>query len=120
MMTKVHPRGVPWVPGVSTFPEFNIRAYVVKDGKPGVFFLTLDAKSWVTCSYAPRAYGLTYRYAKAKIRVDDSTFTWSSKRKQDGAELKGISTKKGAEMVATNGSLEAFLFERYCLYSEHK
>ena len=43
LMKNVRPRLLPAVPGVSTFPEFNIRTYVKKNGKPGVLFLTLDA-----------------------------------------------------------------------------
>src|SRR5688500_6062123 len=33
-------RAVPWV---SNFSEVNVRTYVTRDGKPGVFFLSLDA-----------------------------------------------------------------------------
>ena len=29
-MRKVRPRGWPWVPGVSNFPEFNVRTYVFR------------------------------------------------------------------------------------------
>ncbi|DAC39296.1 MAG TPA: DUF2071 domain-containing protein, partial [Candidatus Poseidoniales archaeon] len=67
-MKNVHPKGLVPLPGISTFAEFNVRTYVVKDGQHGVFFLTLDAKSLVTCLYANRAYGLAYRYAKARVK----------------------------------------------------
>ena len=70
IMEKVRPRGLPWLPFISTFGEFNIRAYVTKDGIPGVLFLTLDAQSRVTCFHAPRSYGLPYRYAKCNVHVD--------------------------------------------------
>ena len=32
-MRNVRPRFLPSVPGISTFPEFNIRTYVKKNGK---------------------------------------------------------------------------------------
>ena len=43
-MSNVTPRGVPPLPGLSTFPELNVRTYVTVGGKrPGVFFFSLDA-----------------------------------------------------------------------------
>ena len=119
LMSKVHPKSLFWVPGISFFPEFNIRTYVTKDGKGGVLFLTLDAKSRITCIYAPLAYGLPYRYSKCKLSVNQESYTWSSKRIKDGAELIGKSKSIGGELKAKKGSLEEFLFERYSLYVEH-
>jgi len=120
IMKNVRPRRLPAVPGISTFAEFNVRTYVVKDGQAGVFFLTLDAKSLVTCFHAPRAYGLAYRYAKAKVKLNADVLPWPSRRSSDGAELRGTSTGKGLKQSAEADSLEHFLFERYCLYTEHK
>ena len=71
MMKNVRPTWFVSTPFVSTFPEFNIRTYVKKNGKSGVFFLTLDAQSHVTCIYAPFAYSLPYRYAKCDFEKND-------------------------------------------------
>ena len=120
MMKNVRPRGLPSVPGISTFAEFNVRTYVVKDGQPGVFFLTLDAKSMLTCFHAPRAYGLAYRYAKANVKRNEDALKWQSRRSSDGAQLRGTSNPKGSIQSAASGTLEFFLFERYCLYTEHQ
>ncbi|HJL97079.1 MAG TPA: DUF2071 domain-containing protein [Candidatus Poseidoniaceae archaeon] len=119
-MKHVRPRWFFSVPGISNFPEFNVRTYVTKDGKPGVFFLTLDAQSRITCFHAPRSYGLPYRYAKCKVRTVSDQYTWSSKRKFDGAMLKGNCRAIGDAKSAKQGSLEYFLFERYCLYTSHR
>lgn len=119
-MEKVRPRGLPWVPFISTFGEFNIRVYVTKDGVPGVLFLTLDAQSRVTCFHAPRSYGLPYRYAKSKVHVEsDDRYVWSSRRKNGGQSLIGSTQKTGPMQRAKKGSLEYFLFERYSLYTSH-
>ncbi|RJU83131.1 MAG: DUF2071 domain-containing protein [Candidatus Poseidoniales archaeon] len=120
LMKNVRPRLLPSVPGISTFPEFNIRTYVKKNGKAGVLFLTLDAQSRVTCFHAPRKYGLPYRYAKCKISADEDVYRWESKRKSDGVVLAGQCRSKGELMQAKKGSLEEFLFERYSLYTNHK
>jgi uncharacterized protein len=44
-MTNVGPRGMPSLPGLSAFPELNVRTYVTLNGKPGVYFFSLDAAS---------------------------------------------------------------------------
>src|SRR5262245_23820541 len=36
-------RGLPDLPGLSAFPEMNLRLYVELGGKPGVWFISLDA-----------------------------------------------------------------------------
>ncbi len=120
-MEKVRPRSLPPVSFISNFPEFNIRAYVTKNGKSGVFFLTLDAQSYVTCAYAPIAYSLPYRYAKCDFNKNNlGGYRWYSKRKKDGVSLEGESFAKGPVLQAKKGSIEEFLFERYCLYVRHK
>jgi uncharacterized protein YqjF (DUF2071 family) len=120
VMEKVRPSGLPAVPGVSTFGEFNIRTYVTKNGVPGVFFLTLDAQSHVTCFYANRRYGLAYRYAKASVEgtLEDG-YEWTSTRSNGGVGLSGSATTTSAARQATPGTLEFFLFERYSLYTVH-
>ena len=121
VMENVRPAGLPAVPGVSTFPEFNIRTYVIKNGIPGVFFLTLDAKSRVTCFYANRRYGLTYRYAKASLKGTLPTgYSWNSVRSSNGVGLAGSAKVTSEVRQAKEGTLEYFLFERYSLYTAHK
>ena len=90
MMKNVRPRWFFSTPFVSTFPEYNIRTYVRKDGIPGVYFLTLEAKSLVTCSYAPKAYGLPYNYAKGEnCQKQGNIINWSSSRNNGDLELIG-------------------------------
>ena len=42
-MNYVHWRGIPPIPGTSTFPELNVRTYVTIDDKSGVWFFSLEA-----------------------------------------------------------------------------
>ena len=118
-MKNVRPRLLPAVPGISTFPEFNIRTYVKKNGKAGVLFLTLEAQSRITCWHAPRAYGLPYRYAKCQLRFSNEKFVWKSKNVRDGSSLEGECKLTGKQRKAEKDTLEYFLFERYSLYTEH-
>lgn len=120
VMRNVRPKFLPPVPGISTFPEFNVRTYVKKNGIPGVLFLTLDAQSRITCWHAPNAYGLPYQYAKCKLKSNPDGYDWMSVRKKDGASLIGNCKFLGDSRKAKIGTLEYFLFERYSLYTMHK
>lgn len=117
VMEKVRPNYLPPIAGVSTFGEVNIRIYVTKNGIPGVFFLTLEAQSRVTCFYANRRYGLTYRYAKVKVGGSIEGYHWNSKRTKGGYSLQGTSHSIGEARQAQEKTLEYFLFERYSLYT---
>jgi|GEM_PF-26473 len=120
MMKHVRPSWFVSTPGISNFPEFNIRTYVKKDGIAGVFFLTLEAKSLVTCNFAPRTYGLPYRYAKGNVKRSGDKWNWRSSRNNGQFKLAGTTEVIGEQMQAQPGSLEEFLFERYSLYTSHK
>ena len=117
IMKNVRPTWFFSTPFVSTFPEFNIRTYVTKDGIPGVFFLTLEAKSLVTCSYAPKAYGLPYKYAQGRVKKHDKIVNWHSSRNNGTLKLTGKTEIIGEQQQAKQGTLEEFLFERYSLYT---
>lgn len=117
VMKNVRPRRLFSVPFISTFPEFNVRTYVKKDGIAGVYFLTLEAKSIITCNYATRAYGLPYNYANGRVIRNDSRVMWQSKRQSSEMALSGVTTIAGPTQQAEKGSIEEFLFERYSLYT---
>src|SRR5512144_3404062 len=51
-MSGVRPRWTPSVPGLSAFPELNVRTYVTRGGKPGVHFFSLEARNPVAVAIA--------------------------------------------------------------------
>src|SRR5688572_16899802 len=61
-MTGVMRRPWPDFPWVSAFPELNVRVYVEheRDGKPGVWFLSLDAPNPLAVWTARRFFHLPY------------------------------------------------------------
>src|SRR3954468_19497823 len=63
-ITNMRVRGLPPVPGLSTSPELNVRTYVTVDGKPGVWFFTLDAASRLLVEAGKRLYRLPYERAR--------------------------------------------------------
>ena len=68
-MEDVAPRGLPAIPGVSVFPELNVRTYVRHEDLRGVWFLSLDADSWPTVVGARRWFHLPYVHAT--MAIDD-------------------------------------------------
>jgi uncharacterized protein YqjF (DUF2071 family) len=126
-MTGVRPRFVPPVPGLSAFPELNVRTYVTPAGtkqKPGIWFFSLDATNALAVRAARWSYYLPYFDARiscaANGSVNTPTIHYSSRRTHKAAppaELDMEYRPTGPVFHAEPGSLEYFLTERYCLYS---
>lgn len=109
-------RGSAPPPGLSSFPEINVRSYVTVDGRPGIFFFSLDTSSRLGVETARRAYRLPYFHARQ--RFDGHTFV-SRRVHHDGppAEFRASYRPVGEASTAPPGSIEHFLTERYCLYT---
>lgn len=123
-MTNVAPRFVPALPGLSAFPELNVRTYVRAEGKPGVFFFSLDAGNPVAVWAAFMLLNLPYFSASMQVeRLSDgiryaSRRTGSSRRQPSlPAELIVEYEPAGPTFQPMKGTLEYFLTERYCLYA---
>jgi uncharacterized protein YqjF (DUF2071 family) len=119
-MTNVAPRGVPWLPLVSAFPELNVRTYVTRDGKPGVYFFSLDAASAVAVATARALFHLPYHTATMVVQVDADEVRYRSTRNARSAgtaEFVARYAPVGPVQMPDRGTLEHFLTERYCLYA---
>jgi uncharacterized protein YqjF (DUF2071 family) len=120
-MTNVAPRFVPAIPGISAFPELNVRTYVTVDDKPGVYFFSLDAESQVAVALARAMLRLPYFTASMDVTREDGWVDyWSERHADEGAapaEFEGRYRPVGPVQEAPRGSLEYFLTERYCLYN---
>ena len=113
-------RGTPHIRGVTAFPELNVRTYTTIDGKPGIWFMSLDAASALAVAAARRAYRLPYFRADMDVRASGSAIDYRSRRvSSDGppAELGGRYRPVGPLIQPAPGSLEHWLTERYCLYT---
>jgi uncharacterized protein YqjF (DUF2071 family) len=107
------------VPGLSRFPEINVRTYVTVDGKPGIYFLSLDAARRSAVVAARRAYRLPYQLAVMTHERSPGAVRFSSARiSRDAplADFRGSYRPTGPSSPAGSASLEYFLAERYCLY----
>jgi uncharacterized protein YqjF (DUF2071 family) len=114
-MTNVAPRGVPSLPGISAFPELNVRTYVRVGDRPGVYFFSLDAGSALAVRAARALLNMPYYTASMTVTPHASGVAYRSER--DAATFAGTYGPTGPAFAAREGSLEYFLTERYCLYN---
>ncbi len=120
-MSGIRLRGCPPIPGTTTFPELNVRTYVTYQDKPGVYFFSLDADNAIAVAMARLFFHLPYYKASISITSNTPhTFTYRSERTHKGARralFDGSYSPTSQVFQAKAGSLEAWLVERYCLYT---
>ncbi len=107
----------------SQFPELNVRTYVKLNGKPGIWFFSLDATHWPSIQFARRFYFLPYQRAEMSVAKNESTVSYQSRRLISGgptADFVAEYRPTGAVFQSTPGSIEHWLTERYCLFSAHR
>ncbi len=119
-MEAVCPRFTPRIPPLSDFLELNLRTYVTCEGKPGVFFFSLDAASWLGVRVARRCFHLPYFDATIRSTEDATGIHYHSQRthrREPSAIFTGSYGPLGDPFVTAPDSLEHWLTERYCLYA---
>jgi uncharacterized protein YqjF (DUF2071 family) len=119
-MTNVRLRGTPAVPWLSEFPELNVRTYVVCDGKPGVWFFSLDAGNSLAVAIARTWFHLPYFRARMLCSERNGWIEYASQRDHSGAApatLQGRYRPSAPAFLPQRGTIECFLTERYCLYA---
>lgn len=124
LMSNVTPRLCPPIPGLSHFLELNLRTYVVVDGKPGVWFFSLDAESRIAVRVARAAFNLPYMDAIMSLSKNSSgQIRYQSQRThrdEPSACYDATYQAAGDYSEAEPGSLEYWLTARYCLYSANR
>ena len=119
-MNHLRPPGVPALPFVSQLSEINVRTYVSYEGKPGVYFFSLDASHLSAVWGARIFYRLPYWHAAMKLKGRGKQRIEYRSNRTHGpkpAELRLAYGPAGPGFRARPGSLEHFLTERYCLYT---
>jgi uncharacterized protein len=122
-MEGVRPRAVPEVPWLSAFAELNVRTYVTADGKPGVWFFSLDAANPVAVRAARTLFHLPYFDARMACRARGETIDYTSIRTHRGAPGATLAMRyrpTGAAQEASPGSIDGWLTNRYCLYASSR
>lgn len=118
-MSGIRLRGLPLVPGTSRFAELNVRTYVTLNGKPGVYFFSLDAAHSLAVWMARTFCRLPYHLAEMSVETDgEERVSYYSRRvKEEGFRFEGTYRPISEPYLAEAGTLEHWLTERYCLYT---
>ncbi|MEZ4675632.1 MAG: DUF2071 domain-containing protein [Caldilineaceae bacterium] len=123
-MQGVRPRLLPALPWLSAFPELNVRTYVkVHDRgreKPGVYFFSLEAANPLAVAIARSRFKLPYFNAQMKLIDDAQQLHYTSRRTHrfaPAAEFVGTYGPTGPIYQSKPDTLEAWLTERYALYT---
>ena len=129
-MTGIRHRWLPPLPGCSAFPELNVRTYVrAADGRPGVWFFSLDAPHRLAVTVARKRFHLAYMDAAMTTRPRGDWIEYHARRpgprttfafgaaRSSTAELHLRYQPAGDVSHPSPATLEHFLTTRYCLYA---
>ena len=120
-INHLRPPGVPSLPWFSHFSEINVRTYVTYQGKPGVYFFSLDASNLSAVWGARVFYRLPYWQASMKVQGKGGARIDYVSKRQHGPKPAELRCSYGPATPllfhARPGALEHFLTERYCLYA---
>jgi uncharacterized protein len=116
-VTDLHPRFLPAIPGLSSFPELNLRTYVRTGGKSGIYFFSLDAANRLAVVAARATYQLPYYPARMSMQLRSGWVHYESSRASGSAEFRGRYRPTGPVFNPQPGTLEHFLTERYALFA---
>ncbi|WLD93049.1 YqjF family protein [Alkalihalobacillus sp. AL-G] len=121
-MSGIRIKYMPPIPYTSSFPEINVRTYVTYEGKPGVYFFSLDAANLLAVKAARAFFYLPYYNADITVQKEGDKVYYESIRKDSSkpCHFKGWYKPVSEVFFARKGSLEHWLTERYCLYTTHK
>lgn len=111
--------GLPPVSYLTRFPETNVRTYVIgPDGKPGVWFFSLEAARLPAVVVARTWFGLPYRWASMRIEREDRRVRYISARREGLRAISDVEVEVGDLIpAAAMSDLDHFLVSRWRLYS---
>lgn len=118
-VTGMHYRGVPPIPGMDTLRELNFRTYVKRNGKAGVYFISIECPALLSDWMAVHFFKVPYLMAQIATANDGATYHYASERMQKdwpAAAFFGSFRPTGEVFSPAPGSLDSFLVERFCLY----
>lgn len=116
-MTGVMLRPLPDLPGLSAFPELNVRTYVRHGHRHGVWFFSLDATNPIAVLAARTLFHLPYFRASIDVKGAGEAIRYTARRTGGGPEFSASYHPTGDVYRARAGTLEHWLTERYCLFA---
>lgn len=111
-MEKIRPKYLPSFAPISNFDEINIRTYVRKNNKSGVYFLSIEGGTKISCKISKSLSELPYRFSK--MTRQKNTYKSYNQIFKDNLYLefsKGTLLKKKTDF-------EEWVTERYALFQD--
>lgn len=112
-------RGLPQVAPVASFPEVNVRTYVTYKGRPGVYFMSLDADNPLAIALARPWFHLNYYNSHISFREEGKSVRFRSRRIERNAPQARLSVSYAPlndAQAYRPCPLERWLTDRYCYY----
>jgi uncharacterized protein YqjF (DUF2071 family) len=116
-MRKIGLPRLPAVPYLGSFPEVNVRTYVRCNGKPGVWFFSLDVNRFLPALVARTTYLLPYCWGSARHFRDGDVLKTTVQRRWPSTSSTRISILIGDE-IQESSDTAVFLSARWGLYSK--
>lgn len=113
-MQKIRPRLLPAFAPVSDFHEINLRTYVTRDGKSGVYFINIEAQKGLSAWLSRNLSGLPYE--KAAIQRSQGRYVSSNAYRNFFLDIEFAILEK----IEVKSELEKFLTERYALFLQRR
>lgn len=122
-MEATRVRFMPSLPGLSDFPELNVRTYVRVGERFGVWFFSLDAANPMAVRGARTLFNLPYFDATMTAEAHGGVVSYRSHRTHRDAppaDFVAEYAPAGPVYHAQKGTLDYFLTERYCLFNQDR
>ncbi len=122
-MSDVTSKWMPPLPWISRFPEVVVRTCVSFNGRPGLWYFSLDAANRLAMFLARCMFALPYSDSHITLRRDGHWRRFHSRRIEAGetvAELDVEYRPVGPASVAESGTLDHWLTDRYCLFTTNR
>lgn len=111
-MEKIRPRNLPPFPPISNFDEINIRTYVKANNKSGVYFLSIEGGTNISCIIAKKISELPYRFSE--IKRTKGKYSSSNSEFNDTLNI----NYKVKNRINIKSKLDKWLTERYALFQD--
>jgi uncharacterized protein YqjF (DUF2071 family) len=119
MLRDFHPPGLPAIPWLSSFPETNLRTYVLdSNGLDGLWFFSLEADELATVLGARTLLQVPYQWAAMSVEAG-SRITYRSRRRWAPAAGHDIVVEPGSPIAAEElGERDHFLTGRWRAFTK--
>lgn len=111
-MEKIRPKNIPAFSPISNFHEINIRTYVKMNNKTGVYFLSIEGGTKLSCKIAKFISDLPYRYST----IERTSKLYSSSNLNFKDEL--CFEFEIGKQIEQKSEVDNWLTEKYALFQE--